>query len=107
MSRKSHCRTLSIACLFVGMTFVVGDASSFDQAPPSNIVKGSGESINPDGTISMIEALSNDPWYVKITFNDPQPRNNSKIAVVGTAEPTALTPGTWVEFKAELNTKTG
>lgn len=92
---------------FLGLVVAVGDTPSFAQAPPAKMVKGTIESLNPDGTISIVEATSNDPWYVKLTFNDPQPRNNSKIAVVGTAEPTALTSGTWVEFKAELNTKTG
>lgn len=107
MARTLHVRWFSVVGLLVGLTVAVGDSNLFAQAPPAKMVRGTIESLNPDGTISMIEALSNDPWYVKLTFNSPQPRNNSKIAVVGTADPAALTTGTWVEFKAELNTKTG
>ena len=79
----------------------------FAQALPAKTMRGTIESINADGTISVVEALSNDPWYVKLTYDEAKPLNNSKIAVLGTAEPAALTSGTWVEFKAELNRKSG
>jgi hypothetical protein len=108
MSRTLHIRFPRLMVgLVIGIAVAAGGTQLFAQALPAKTVRGTIEAINPDGTISIIEALSNDPWYAKLTFGQQNAAQNSKIAVIGTAEPAALTSGTWVEFKAELNSKTG